>query len=77
MLELATAENVQEFEKISLLTVSANVRPGDHSYGGGPGNTHNYTTGLLHYYYCTGDPAAREAVVSLADCRMPAQFRRV
>jgi hypothetical protein len=36
-------------------------------YGGGPGNEHNYTTGLLHYYYVTGDPAAREAVLSLAD----------
>ena len=36
-------------------------------YGGGPSNEHNYTTGLLHYYYLTGDPAAREAVQGLAD----------
>jgi PcRGLX-like N-terminal RIFT barrel domain/PcRGLX-like protein central beta sandwich domain len=37
------------------------------SYGGGPSNEHNYTTGLLHYYYLTGDETAREAVLSLAD----------
>ena len=37
------------------------------SYGGGPSNEHNYTTGLLHYYWLTGDQAAREAVISLAD----------
>lgn len=36
-------------------------------YGGGPCNEHNYTTGLLHFYYLTGDPAAREAVLSLAE----------
>jgi hypothetical protein len=36
-------------------------------YGGGPCNEHNYTTGLLHYYYLTGDPNARETVLSLAD----------
>ena len=36
-------------------------------YGGGPCNEHNYTTGLLHYYYLTGDPEARDAVVGLAD----------
>jgi hypothetical protein len=41
------------------------TRGGDH-YGGGPSNEHNYTTGLLHYYYLTGDPAAREAVLTLA-----------
>ena len=35
-------------------------------YGGGPSNEHNYTTGLLHYYYLTGDPLAREAVLGLA-----------
>jgi hypothetical protein len=45
----------------------ANCRPGDRSYGGGPGNCHNFTTGLLHYYYHTGDPLARDAVLSLAD----------
>ena len=37
------------------------------AYGGGPSNEHNYTTGLLHYYYLTGDPSAREAVLGLAD----------
>jgi hypothetical protein len=37
------------------------------SYGGGPACEHNYASGLLHYYYLTGDPGAREAVVSLAD----------
>jgi hypothetical protein len=36
-------------------------------YGGGPSNEHNYTTGLLQYYYLTGDETAREAVLSLAD----------
>jgi hypothetical protein len=36
-------------------------------YGGGPSNEHNYTTGLLHYYFLTGDPAAREAVCGLAN----------
>ena len=36
-------------------------------YGGGPSNEHNYTTGLLHYYYLRGDETAREAVLSLAD----------
>jgi len=37
------------------------------SYGGGPSNEHNYATGLLHYYFLTGDEAAREAVQGLAD----------
>ncbi len=37
------------------------------SYGGGPACEHNYASGLLHYYYLTGDPGAKEAVVSLAD----------
>src|SRR5262249_54864372 len=36
-------------------------------YGGGPCNEHNYTTGLLHYYYLTGDRNARAGVLSLAD----------
>lgn len=35
-------------------------------YGGGPSNEHNYTSGLLHYYYLTGDPEAAAAVVELA-----------
>jgi hypothetical protein len=38
-----------------------------HSYGGGPSNEQNYTSGLLHYYYLTGDETAREAVLSLAN----------
>ncbi len=37
------------------------------AYGGGPSNEQNYTTGLLHYYYLTGDPQASEAVLSLAN----------
>jgi len=37
------------------------------SYGGGPGNEHNYTTGLLYYHYLTGDLGARAAVLGLAD----------
>ena len=36
-------------------------------YGGGPSNEHNYTTGLLYYYYLTGNPFVRESVVGLAD----------
>ena len=36
-------------------------------YGGGPSNEHNYTTGLLHYYYLTGKSQARESVLVLAD----------
>jgi hypothetical protein len=35
--------------------------------GGGPGCEHNFTSGLLYYHYFTGDPLAREAVISLAD----------
>lgn len=37
------------------------------SYGGGPGCEHNFTSGLLYYHYITGDPQARDAVLSLAD----------
>ncbi|HJT32846.1 MAG TPA: hypothetical protein VJ783_12470 [Pirellulales bacterium] len=36
-------------------------------YGGGPSNEHNYTTGLLHYYFLTGCLEARRAVTELAD----------
>jgi hypothetical protein len=36
-------------------------------YGGGPSNEHNYTTGLLHYYYLSGDLNAYEAVLELVD----------
>jgi PcRGLX-like N-terminal RIFT barrel domain len=43
-----------------------NGRPG--KYGGGPSNEHIYTTGLLHYYYLTGDAEAADAVRELADC---------
>lgn len=45
----------------------ANCRPGDRSYGGGPSSSHLFTTGLLHYYYLTGAPQARAAVLGLAD----------
>lgn len=36
-------------------------------YGGGPSNEHNYATGLVYYYYLTGDPEAIDAVRSLGD----------
>jgi hypothetical protein len=36
-------------------------------YGGGPSNEHLYTTGLLHYYYLTGEEDAKAAVLGLAD----------
>ncbi len=36
-------------------------------HGGGPSNEHNYSSGLLLYYYLTGDPRTRAAVLSLAD----------
>lgn len=36
-------------------------------YGGGPCNEHLYTTGLMTYYFLTGDPQARGAVLDLAD----------
>ncbi|MBK8508746.1 MAG: hypothetical protein IPL51_08865 [Candidatus Competibacteraceae bacterium] len=39
---------------------------GKDGYGGGPSNEHNYTSGLLHYYYLTGDPEAAHAVLELA-----------
>jgi len=45
----------------------ANCASGDISYGGGPGSAHNFTTGLLHYYYLTGDLNAADAVLGLAD----------
>lgn len=43
-----------------------NNAPG-RSNGGGPGCEHNFTTGLLEYYYFTGDPLAHTAVIGLAD----------
>jgi hypothetical protein len=36
------------------------------NYGGGPCNEHDYSSGLLHYFYLTGDPEARDAVLELA-----------
>ena len=49
-------------------TYSRANKPADGSpYGGGPGAEHNYATGLLHYYYLTGDREARAAVLGLAD----------
>ena len=36
------------------------------TYGGGPSNEHNYTSGLLLYYCLSGDPEAAEAVRELA-----------
>jgi hypothetical protein len=38
-----------------------------HLCGGGPSSEHNYTSGLLHYYFLTGDAAANEAVQGLAE----------
>ena len=35
--------------------------------GGGPGDENNYSSGLLLYYYLTGERRARDAVVTLAD----------
>jgi hypothetical protein len=42
-------------------------RNGGRGYGGGPSNEHNYTSGLLHYYYLTGDRDAFDTVLELAD----------
>lgn len=44
----------------------ANKRRGQ-SYGGGPGNEHNFTTGLLYHHFLTGNPQTRDAVLSLAN----------
>ncbi len=40
---------------------------GTGDYGGGPSNEQNYTSGLLHYYYVSGDFEAAKAVHELAD----------
>lgn len=48
-------------------TFSGNNANGRKGYGGGPGAQHNATSGLRLYYYLTGDEAAREAVLELAD----------
>jgi hypothetical protein len=55
----------------------ANGGGGD--YGGGPANEQNYSSGLLHYYYLTGDSEAAEAVRLLADwvCAMDDGTRNV
>src|SRR5262249_24444970 len=45
---------------------SAANQPAGRPYGGGPCDEHNYTTGLLHFHYLTGDPAARDAVAGRA-----------
>jgi len=37
------------------------------AYGGGPSNEHNYSSGLLHYYYLTGDCEAQKTVIGLAN----------
>lgn len=37
------------------------------AYGGGPGSEHNFTTGLLLYYYLTGDIEARRTLLELAE----------
>jgi hypothetical protein len=44
-----------------------NCLPGDRTYGGGPSSNHNFTTGLLYYYFLTGNPDARMAVLGFAD----------
>jgi len=36
------------------------------SAGGGPDDEHNYTTGLMHYHFLTGDPLGRETVIDSA-----------
>lgn len=41
------------------------VKP-QHLIGGGPAPDHNYATGLLYNYWLTGNPAAKEAVLCLA-----------
>jgi YetA-like protein len=48
-------------------TYSRLNRSGSSGYGGGPSNEHNYTSGLLHYHYLTGDRDAADAVLELAD----------
>ena len=35
--------------------------------GGGPSNEHNYATGLMNYYFLTGDNLAKESVINLAE----------
>lgn len=40
---------------------------GGGAYGGGPADEQDYASGLLHYYFATGDVEAAEAVRMLAD----------
>lgn len=48
-------------------TYSVKNAAGKPAYGGGPANEHNYPTGLLYYYFLTGNQEAKESVISLAD----------
>ncbi|MBI1314229.1 hypothetical protein GC176_23285 [bacterium] len=48
-------------------TYSAVNQKSGRAYGGGPSDEHNYTTGLLHWYWQTGNRDAYDAVRSLAD----------
>lgn len=38
----------------------------DYQKGGGPGEEHCYTTGLMYHFFLTGNPKSKEAVISLA-----------
>jgi len=49
------------YSKTNLLLVNSS------EYGGGPSNEHNYTTGLLQYYFLTGDHFAKEGVLGLSN----------
>jgi len=46
---------------------NANKRDARRDYGGGPGNEHNYATGLALFHHLTGSPRARETALGLAD----------
>jgi hypothetical protein len=48
-------------------TYSRHNTNGKDSYGGGPSNEHNYTTGLLYYYFLTGNREASASVLTLAN----------
>lgn len=50
----------------ALTKLSPQAQASSH-YGGGPACEHNYTSGLLLYYWMTGDIKARDAVLTLAD----------
>ena len=39
----------------------------DHAGGGGPGGQHCYTTGLMLYYFLTGNQAAKQTVLNLTE----------